>query len=232
MGDGIYEAELTNSLCKVILDPTQFDSLHEILGGFCHQCRNTLNALKLSLYLVTINASPEMSDFWKELETRYLAVEKIFDRLQTICRSMAFNPVRMPLRLLIEDRQAFWFEMLAAKGRRLELIPPLDERAGDFDPCRLGQGLDVFVAWRAEAGEPGQPLRLDWWAEDGQFHLQWYDPLDWGGGSKNGIYGRTDSLALPLLARIMISHSGTLGVAVDEGLYVRLHWPLNVRSLP
>ena len=44
---------LTPLLCRIVSDPAQLESLHEVLGGFCHQSRNLLNSLKLSIYLAT-----------------------------------------------------------------------------------------------------------------------------------------------------------------------------------
>src|SRR4051812_10760623 len=52
---------LTSSLCRIAADPAQVGTLYEILGGYCHQCRNTLNSLKLSLYLARRGGAPDTS---------------------------------------------------------------------------------------------------------------------------------------------------------------------------
>ena len=222
----------TPLLCRIVSDPAQIESLHEVFGGFCHQSRNLLNSLKLSIYLERRNSSSEMKALWNELEPRYLAAERIFDRLQAICRTMALSVVRLPLNLLIEERRTCWAQTLAARGRHLELVPPCAPTIGDYDPNRLGQGFDDFVAWRAEAGDPGVPLHLRWWAENGRFQLHWIDASDFGYRNEVGVVDLSDALTLSFLARIMSAHGGSLSLEEGKGLHVRLHWPLDVRSSP
>ena len=224
--------DLTPVLCRIVSDPAQIESLHDIVGDFCHQSRNLLNSLKLSIYLARRNSSPEMAAFWNEVEPRYFAAERIFDRLQGICRTMALSIVRLPLNLLIEERCANWAQTLAVRDRHLELAPPCAPTIGDYDPTRLGQGFDDFVAWRAEAGEPGEPLLLRWRAEDGRFQLHWIDASNGGDRNEVGVRDHSDALTLSFLARIMSAHGGSLSLQQGKGLHVWLHWPLDVRKSP
>src|SRR5262245_63205500 len=53
---------LTGSLFRVATDASMVVALHDVLGSFCHECRNTLNSLKLSLYLAKRGASLSASD--------------------------------------------------------------------------------------------------------------------------------------------------------------------------
>ena len=160
----------------MVADPDNSESLHEILGTYCHQSRNVLHTMKLSLFLARRGSPPAEVETWGELERDYLAVEHFFDRLQLVCRPMAVNPVRMPLSLLIEDRLEDWTNWLAARGQSLEVIAPDEPAIGDYDPARMAQGLDAFVAWRGDAGREGGSALLRWGADAGHFHLDWTEP--------------------------------------------------------
>jgi hypothetical protein len=218
--------ELITSLVRIAADPKQVSSLHEILGSFCHQCRNLLNSLKLSLYLARRDQRAAVDDSWNVIEPRYRAVEQFYDRLQLICRPMALVPLRTSLASLLDDRYPSWAEWMAEHDRRLEWNPPEAPTIGEFDPIRLGEGLDAFVAWRAQAGAPGEPARLSWREEDQRFRLDWDES-----GAPHSRHGDacgecTGSFALPLLARVVSVHGGTIDVDFREGLHLRIQWPL------
>jgi len=136
----------------------------------------------------------------------------------------------MPLKFLIDEHRSSWSQSLESRDRRLELVPPPEPVIGDYDPFRLGQGLDVFVAWRAAVGSPGQPLRLRWWAETGRFVVEWSDPFSLISRPVVGQGFLSDWLALPFLARIVTAHGGSIDVDVETGLLVKLRWPLDVRD--
>ena len=221
--------DLASRLLRVATDPEKARQLHELLGGFCHQCRNTLNGLKMGFYLVKRGGGTDVPAPWADLEAQYLSLERLVERLQLICRPMPVTVVRLPLGLLLDERKSCWTEALAARDRRLEFVAPDDPAVGDFDPSRLGQALDAFAAWRARAGGSGV-VRVVWHTLDEHFHLQWEEP-----GAPESLAlipgssaDRTDPLALPLLAKVISAHSGTMEVATDNGLVVRLRWPLNV----
>jgi hypothetical protein len=222
---------LTSSLCRIAADPAQVGTLYEILGGYCHQCRNTLNSLKLSLYLARRGGAPDTSTIWDELEPRYQAVERLFDRLQMICRPMMLSPSRLPLALLIEEHRPKWDALLAEHGRRLELLPPRKPVVGDYDPYRLGQGLDALVALCAEQGESDAPIGLHWSSVGSQIQLEWDDSEISGSGASEH-FDASDPFALPFLARIISAHGGTLDVSLDQGLRLLCRWPIDVRSHP
>jgi len=229
MDEWMSGAGLSASLARIASHPDQLDCLSQILGIYCHQSRNLLHAIKLSLFLAKRNGPTSDSNIWGELESVYLSVERFFDRLHSICRPMSVTPVRMPLALLVEDRLSTWNEWLAERGRRLEVIAPLEPAIGDYDPARMAEGLDAFVAWRGDVGELGGSARLHWRAEAGHFLLDWSEPPV-RCPDRSGIYHeQPDRLALPLLARVVSAHRGTLDVAVQDGLCVRLRWPLDVR---
>jgi len=220
---------LTAALFRLVSDPAQVSGLHEILGVFCHHCRNTLNGMKLTFHLVKRGPPQSIPEGWGELEARYQELEQLVDRIQLICRPMALSPIRTSLGLLLEERRGSWAEALSRRDRRLEWVPPSEPAVGDFDPLRLGQGLDALVAWRSEVGEPGRPVQLRWTADDGHFQLVWEEPGVVGLEPSAGGADRFESLALPLMARVIAAHRGTLDVANRDGLRVSLRWPLDVR---
>jgi hypothetical protein len=221
---------LASSLLRVAADPESLDSLHGLLGGFCHKCRNALNGLKLSLYLAKRLSHPEALAQLKELESHYDSLERLFDRLQLICRPMAITPITLPLGLLIEERRGTWDEWMARRGRRLLVSSPGEAVIGEFDPNRLTQGLDALVAWRAGDGAPGEPARLRWRLQNQQFQLDWVERSAQGLDldSAPGGLDLSESLALPLLARVISAHGGHLDLTVRDGLRIGLRWPVAV----
>jgi hypothetical protein len=219
---------LTSALFRVASDPALVTTLHEIIGDFCHECRNALNSFKLSMYLAKRDLGLRTSGLLDDVESRYEAVEHRFERLQSICRPMALRPIRASLALVVEERSRSWTEAMAARGRELTFIPPQGPDVGDFDPVRLPESLDAFIQWRAEVGEAGSPALLRWGARDGRFELEWDEP---GAECLVGSVRdpeRPDPLALPFLARVITAHGGTTTLDLRDGLRLGACWPLVV----
>lgn len=220
--------ELTTSLFRIATDPVQTESLHKLLGAFCHQCRNVLNSMKLSLYLAKREHPPASPNFWSEFEPGYLAVEQFYDRLQAICRPMALTPIKASLELLIDDRRNAWVSAMGERQRSLAIVAPPEPAIGQFDPVRLGEGLDVFIHWRARVGPSNTPAELSWSCADGRFLLEW---IEQGGGptiSSESQDGGPAVLSLPFLARVISAHGGTLDLNFTQGLHLRIQWPVDL----
>ena len=92
---------------------------------------------------------------------------------------------------------------------------------------RLIQGLDALVAWRAGEGGLDRPVRLGWGTDGSHFHLEWSEPGSAIDGPLEGREGRSVSMALPLLARVVAAHDGSFVVSRRGGLVIRLAWPLD-----
>jgi hypothetical protein len=236
--DEASEAQsLAASLGRLVADPDRVGALHSILGPFCHQSRNVLNSVKMSLYLVQREESRKPVEAWAEVERRYRDVEQLYDRLQSICRPYSLTCVRMPLSLLIEDRRATWLAWYSDRGKRLELVAPHEPDVGDYDPNSLAQALDALVAWRADDVETGDSACLCWWTKGGQFHLEWTESDARPGGVERRRSGeasrpeRTDPLVLPLLGRVISAHGGEIELVRPSGRHLRLCWP-QVGRLP
>ncbi|HWE36132.1 MAG TPA: hypothetical protein VG406_06120 [Isosphaeraceae bacterium] len=213
------EEGLSCALWRVATDPAKVQALYEMLGEYCHELRNRLNGIKISLFLARRQACPLSSPAWAEAELRYRAVEELVDRLQMICRPLDVFAITLDLSGLIAERLPYWCRDLDARGRRLVPEAPPAPALGRFDPARLAQGLDALVAWRARAGDPDTTIRLRWGADQDHLSLEWHepegtDPLD-----------ATDDLALPILARIIAAHGGRCQLTAEPGLRLRCRWP-------
>jgi len=216
-------------------DPVGPDCVRQILGCFNHRCRNALNGIKMGLYLFKRETSGPMHRCWTELAQTYEEIERVFDRLQVIYRPMSVNTVRSPLGLLVTERLPAWCTSFSGKGRTLDIDRPDDDDPGDFDPMYLGLGLDAFIAWRAEAGDPKRQSSLSWRTANGCFEVSWdeFRPAKRSSGNTHD-FGvpqgprptvRVDSLALPLLARVVAAHGGFLETTSDPAFGVKLRWP-------
>ena len=165
-------------------DPEGLDHLRQMLGRFNHRCRNSLNGIKMGLYLFKREGEGPMHRCWIELAQIYEEIERMFDRLQVIYRPLSVTMVRSPLGLLVTERLPSWRSSFSRKGRTLDIDRPNQDDSGDFDPMYLGLGLDAFIAWRAEAGHPKWQSCLSWRIADGCFEVSWdevrpCEPLTW-----------------------------------------------------
>jgi hypothetical protein len=235
--EGLVEEGLSSSLLPIVHDPQRLDHLRAELSGLCHRCRNSLNGIKLSLYLFRREAGGAVPDCWGEIERIYHQVEHLFDHLQAIYRPMTVMVIRTSLDELLDDHLPKWRSWFESRGLDVQLEPPESGVVGDFDPAQLGVGLDAMAAWRAEVGHTGVLAHVAWRIRDGWIEIHWKesrhrhdsepdeDPSTFSlrdGGSSSW---RVDLLALPLLARIIVEHGGRLDFIPSAGFHVRLQWP-------
>ena len=216
-------------------EPERIERLRHLLRGFNHRCRNSLNGIKMSLYLAKRQWNGEAPPFWVELEQTYLEIERLFDRLQMIYRPLSMTMVRSPLGQLVAERLPSWRSWFTPNGLTLEVDPPEQEVSGDFDPMHLGQGLDAFVAWRAvRCSAMGKP-QLSWRIEAGCFEIAWSEGLSRSPQTSRKYESQltdeaspsslVDCLALPLLARIVAAHGGSQETSRDPAFGLKLRWP-------
>jgi hypothetical protein len=202
---------------------------------FNHQFRNSLNGIKMGLYLFKREAGGPLPGCWTGLARLYEEIERSFDRLQMIYRPLSLTVVRSTLGLLISERLPSWRTWFDSDGRALVVERPDDDGSGDFDPTYLSLGLDAFVAWRAAQTQSNWHARLSWRIADGHFEIVWNDvPWRCGAAVVEHANGTTagqgpsigiDSLALPLLARIIEAHGGSVEARRDPAFRITLRWP-------
>jgi hypothetical protein len=229
------EQGLSCSTLSTVENPTRMGELREMLSSFNHRCRNSLNGIKMSLYLLKREEGGPISGSLGELERSYQQLELLFDRLQVIYRPLTLTPVRSPLGRFFDERLPCWRSCFSVRGRTLDLARPAEDLPGDFDPMYLGLGLDAFVAWRAESGGANGSAQLSWRVADGFLELRWEERRPAFGSHANDRDNRQskasgpdegiDSLAHPLLRRIVAAHGGLVDTTCEPAFVTTVRWP-------
>jgi hypothetical protein len=234
---------LALALAGLVADPRQTAALYELFGGFCHEYRNLLNGLRMGLYLARRRAEAGGDEVWNDVERRYAIAERTINRFQQLCRPYSICPVQLALGDLVNDRQPTWSARLSERGRALVLNPPQVDSPGAFDPSRLGPALDDLVMWRAAAGDLRTDLRLQWGLDGDNFHVVWDEPPATAGRDDMEDETQADkvlaghdpeadtlaALSLPLLARVVGSHGGTVATSGHDAWRLTLRWPRQSR---
>jgi hypothetical protein len=226
-------------LARLTLSPVEnsdcVGNLREMLSSFNHRCRNSLNGIKMSLYLFKRELGGPTPGSLGELERSYHQLEVFFDWLQMIYRPLSLTLIRSPLGRFIDERLPSWRSRFSARGRSLDLAPPADDLPGDFDPMFLGLGLDAIVTWRADASEANVKAILSWRIADGSLEIRW-EERRLANGSLSHEHDReaahrsvpdfrVNSLAQVLLKRIISAHGGSLDTTYDPTFVMALRWP-------
>jgi hypothetical protein len=217
--------DLMNALLHVARCPEQTDALYRLLGDFCHQFRNQLNGLKFGLYLAKRATPTTDPEVWHQLDRAYHELEQLIEQFQTICRPMPLALVQLDLASLLADRQATWEDWLRRRAIRLVLVAPAGPTIGRFDSTRLVLGLDAFVSWRSAAAANGSVAQLGWRREGDRLALDWEEPRESASDPPCCAPRGPLSLAIPLLARIVSVHGGTIAFSNHDHLRLSLSWP-------
>ena len=83
-------------------------NLGDMLSCFNHRCRNSLNGIKMSLYLFKRELGASMPGTLGELERSYYQLEVFFDRLQMVYRPLSLTLVRSPLGRFFNEQLPSW----------------------------------------------------------------------------------------------------------------------------
>jgi hypothetical protein len=234
-----HEVVSDHGLASAILPwlerPERTQELRQFLRGFTHKCRNSLQGIKMGLYLFRRGMDGPMPDAWVGIERAYRETERLFDRLQEVYRPMHTTLVRSSLAQLFDGRLAAWRESFAERGLTFQADRPTVDAVGDYDPMHLGSGLDAFIAWRLQDVSSCGSARLTWRVRQGCFEIEWTEagaaplgPVDARSSRASagfGGCGSGDSLALPLLARIASAHGGRLLFSTDPFWHLIIRWP-------
>jgi hypothetical protein len=225
------DSDLASQLLRIAYDSDLRRTLYERLGDYCHQCRNRLNGLKLGLYLASKQSSVTTSSTWSEVESLYERLERRVDQIQTLCRPMTLSRVTLGIDLLVQDRLEGWTRLMESNDRTLEIVAPVERAIASFDVERMGQVLDMLVAWRASESEWTDSARLQWWVDSSSAHISWEESRS--GAPAEVAPGRVAEVnwTLPLLARVALAHGGDYRLKEDKDWTLVISWPSSPPSL-
>lgn len=237
--DGSADDGLSDSLLRFI-DDGQLEPLRQALSGFNHRCRNMLNSMKMGFYLTRRSAAGPLPERWEELSRTYTEVERLFDLLQSIYRTMSLTRVRHPFSAIVDEFGEGWISTFDRADLTLTITPPEREEPGEFDAMRLASALDAFVAWRAATLAPGGEASLSWSTSSQGFHVEWrespsemFDATPRRPSSPDEALAATArSLALPLLARVVAEHHGRVSWSSRPRAHASIQWPLRSDADP
>jgi hypothetical protein len=224
------DEDLSLPLLRVATDPALRQAVYDHLGDYCHQCRNWLNSMKLSLYLARRNPSGVALDRWEAIEEHYAGLERLVERMQLLCRPMTLTRVQLGLDLLVAEHGAAWTRTLAEQGRELVFDPPSRRTVASFDPGVLGEALDGLVSWRGSEPSAGPSSRLGWSVEAGRAVVFWHEEPAGKPASEPRTRACLEASAwtLPLVARVVQAHGGEYRLETDSGWRLELTWPSSV----
>ena len=228
MSDLPPDLDLHQSLLWIAQNPTLRKDLERVLGGYCHQGRNRLNSLKLSIYLAKRQAPGGDATVWQSVEQAYQIVETQIDRLQMVCRPMSLALVNIGLNLLFDDRSAGWSATLGEAGHHVVFQPPDGANLARFDVDKLGMALDALVAWRAEQGVSGTRILVKWWVHNREAQISWSEQRPTNAPDQLQIHPGSTAWTLPILIRVVTEHGGRLRVDEDSGWHLAISWPASV----
>ncbi len=220
-------ADLGSTLVRLASDPAGLARLYEVLGPLCHDFRNRLNSVQLTLYL----ADPQTTGAERraELERLYRLALAAVEQVQQLVRPVRVTPIHLGLELLVQERADAWRLLLQDTGVALELEPPPQRAVGGFDPARFQQALEGLFRWRSARLAPGQTLRLAWRLTDGQLGLDWEE---WSAEGSEPAASIGDApgtglglIALASLARLVSEHGGRLSFTERPRFRVAMSWP-------
>ena len=96
---------LSESLLRFVGGEGEIAQLRGGLGHFSHRCRNLLNGMKMSLYLVRRGPAGTLPPWWVDIEQSYMGIEELFEKLQRIYRPMPLTTVTSAMP---SSSQAIW----------------------------------------------------------------------------------------------------------------------------
>ena len=138
-------------------EPGDLDASARMMRHFSHRCRNSLNGIKLGMYVLKkeLASVGTSASRWNELGRTYDEIEKLFDRLQRIYQSTPLTVVRSPLGQLIAERFPFWRTRFAASGRSILVNPP-----GTRPPVILIRPISVSASTHLLPGGPSRSIAI------------------------------------------------------------------------
>lgn len=210
---------LAGALLRCVEEPERIPLLQSLLDRYCHRLRNRLNSMKLSLYLSRRLSGEVYGPEWVRADLAYRTIEMTIEQVQLFCNPLQAMPVDGDLDVWVRDHRTSWEKLLVGHPVHLEYEPSSEPLPTQFDWYRLAQGLHGLVLYWAGLEDHDCVIRLSWGRELNSLFLRFE--------SDSSIVrpkDSTENLALPVLARVLMAHGGTLLIPASETSII-LTWP-------
>lgn len=205
-------------ICHMASEPARVESLHAILGDFCHLVRNRLNSLQIGLYLAKSGSENTGTPSWGLAESYCRDAEHVIELFQTVCRPMPLRTISIGLDLVLRDIVNRWQSRFLARGLTLTMRDLSIAEPSRIDPSRIAQTFDALAAWRVEEAEPGSSITLRGRAAQGWSQVEWIEDA-------SSLDTTRGALCLGALARVASAHGGKLARRDTPSLSLTIDWP-------
>jgi hypothetical protein len=218
---------LSNAMLSIVSEEDQIALLHHHLDRYCHRFRNRLNSLKLCLFMgkKSLGESEFDKGQWQELETLYQVLENLMEQFQQYCRPSEVHPMEVSLRSFVQELRGTWSHRLSNREIQVEFHSTDCRSKCQLDLARMTLGLDALANWRGSVLPPGSTIVLNCWEDQGSFWLSWEESEPLPSARDDSDDEVAANIALPVLARILHAHGGTLEVTHQEPFRLLLRWP-------
>jgi signal transduction histidine kinase len=219
------DVELSDLVLSLTSDEASRSVLDRFLDRYVHQVRNRLNTIRLGLYIAR-RCPGSRPESLNELDTSYRELEQYVEQFQRLTRPVELSPIIGSFDRFIAERVRIWRKTLSIDSEAIQFESSGQGVPRSFDPNRLGQALDEFVARRVRDLPEGGTLLVS--LSESRLWIESRPGLDHSPDFEQDLEdreSRSSDMSLAWLGRIVRAHGGVLLTRVGQAKYWGIDWP-------